>query len=173
MKDNTSSTFKARKPSMSMETETPKETKLLSGEDTMVQIRDGLLPILIKLLRKQPLDTRANGASISADHSTSDQDSQCRELLNVSVLTILSLRNGPREEKLSNSDSMLLPRPLEVCTGLLTFSQWKELTLDAEPSTQDGSNSSNGKLHSSETPRKKAKSWKSPVQLMLKIEISI
>jgi hypothetical protein len=76
MKDNTSSTFKARKPSMSMETETPKETKLLSGEDTMVQIRDGLLPILIKLLRKQPLDTRANGASISADHSTSDQDSQ-------------------------------------------------------------------------------------------------
>jgi len=52
------------------------------------------------------------------------------------------------------------------------LSQWKELTLDAEPTTQDGSNSSTGKLHSSETERNNKKSWMFQVQLMLKTEIS-
>ena len=35
------------------------------------------------------------------------------------------------------------------------YSPWNQLTLDADPSTQDGSNSSDGKLHSSKTSRNK------------------
>ena len=52
------------------------------------------------------------------------------------------------------------------------YSHRKELTLDAEPSTQDGSNSSSGELHSSETRRNKTKQWKYQVVLMLKTETS-
>jgi hypothetical protein len=52
------------------------------------------------------------------------------------------------------------------------FSHRKELTSDAEPSTQDGSNSSSGELHSSETRRKTTKQWKSQEVLMLKTETS-
>jgi len=122
------------------------------------------------------LERRVNRAkdmvSLLMNHSTSDPSFQCRELLNVSEPTILSSRNGQRTERLSNSDSIQFPRPLEVCTGLPTFSQWKELTLDAEPTTQDGSNSSDGQLHSLETSRNLTKQWRFQVVLMLKTEIS-
>jgi hypothetical protein len=67
------------------------------------------------------------------NHSTSDPDFQCKELLNVSVLTMPLSRSGPREEKLSNSDLTQFQRQLEATTGLLMYSQWKDLTLDAEP----------------------------------------
>jgi hypothetical protein len=105
-------------------------------------------------------------------HSTSDPSFQCRESLNVSVPVILPSRNGQRAERLSNSDSIQSPRLLEACTGLPMYSQWKELTLDAEPSTQDGSNSSNGQLHSLETKRKPTRSWMFQVVLIPKTEIS-
>jgi len=106
------------------------------------------------------------------NHSTSDLSFQCRELLNVSVPVTLPSRNGQRAEKHNNSDSIKFPRLSEACTGLPTFSQWKELTLDAEPWTQDGSNSSNGKLHSSETKRKPIKPWMFQMVSMPKTEIS-
>jgi len=52
------------------------------------------------------------------------------------------------------------------------LSQWKELILDAEATTQDGSNSSLGLLHSLEIRRNKTRSWMFQMVLMLKIEIS-
>jgi len=52
------------------------------------------------------------------------------------------------------------------------YSQWKEATLDAEPTTQDGSNSSNGQLHSLETTRKTTRSWMFQMLKTLKTEIS-
>jgi hypothetical protein len=46
---------------MFMETEMKKEERLLSGRSTMDTTRDGLSSILIRLLRKQLLDTAENG----------------------------------------------------------------------------------------------------------------
>jgi hypothetical protein len=51
------------------------------------------------------------------------------------------------------------------------YSQWKELTSDVEATTQDGSNSSDGLLHSLETRRKTTRLWIFQEALMLKIEI--
>jgi hypothetical protein len=76
MKDNTSSTSTTRRHLMSMEEKMKKQERSLSGEDTTEPIRDGESSILIKLLRNQKLDTAKNGASISTDYSTSDQDFQ-------------------------------------------------------------------------------------------------
>jgi hypothetical protein len=50
--------------------------------------RDGRLSILIKL---KPLELRVstrNSDSISTDHSTSDQECQCKELLSATVPTM-------------------------------------------------------------------------------------
>jgi hypothetical protein len=52
------------------------------------------------------------------------------------------------------------------------YSLWKAATLDAEPWTQDGSNSSNGLLHSLEIRRKPTRSWMFLELLMQKTEIS-
>jgi hypothetical protein len=76
MKDNTSSTSKTRRQSMSIKERMLKDKRLLSGRDTTEPIRDGESSILIKLLRNQQMDTAKNGASISTDYSTSDQDFQ-------------------------------------------------------------------------------------------------
>jgi hypothetical protein len=54
-------------------------------------------------------------------------------LLNVLVLVMLPSRNGLRTERPNNGDLTQFQRQLEECTGLLMYSQWKELTLDAEP----------------------------------------
>jgi hypothetical protein len=51
-------------------------------------------------------------------------------------------------------------------------SQWSQTTLDAEATTQDGSNSSPGELHSLEIRRSNPRSWMFQVLLMLKTEIS-
>jgi hypothetical protein len=49
----------------------------------------------------------------------------------------------------------------------------KERTLDAEPTTQDGSNSSNGLNQIFNSERTHHRSWKFMEKLMLKTEISI
>jgi hypothetical protein len=54
-------------------------------------------------------------------------------LLNVPVPVMLPSRNGIRTEEPKNGDSTQYPRLLEIETGLLMYSQWKELTLDADP----------------------------------------
>jgi hypothetical protein len=61
---------------------------------------------------------------------------------------MLSLRSTPRAEKLKNGNSIQQLRPFTITIGLLMYSQWKEPTLDADPLTQNGSNSSNGKVDS-------------------------
>jgi hypothetical protein len=76
MKDNTSSMFKAERHLMFSKTEILKDKRLSPIEDTMVQIKDGSLFILIKLLRNQQLDSTENLDSISTDCSISDQECQ-------------------------------------------------------------------------------------------------
>jgi hypothetical protein len=61
---------------MFTETKIKKDKRLLSGENTTVQTKDGLLSMLINQERKELLDTAENGVCISTDYSTSDLDSQ-------------------------------------------------------------------------------------------------
>jgi hypothetical protein len=113
----TSSTFRTERFLMLREAVIQKDKKFLSGTDTTEPTRDGESSILIKLERTEPRVTTTNGASISADHSTSDQDSQCKESLNASVLTTSSLRDMLQEERPNNSGSMKSARPSDPTTG--------------------------------------------------------
>jgi len=57
-----------------------KVKQLSSGIDMEVQIKDGELSILIKLIKNQPQDLTKSSVSSSTDHSFSDLDCQCKEL---------------------------------------------------------------------------------------------
>jgi hypothetical protein len=70
---------------------------LLSITDTTESTKDGELPILISMPRKEHLVTIKNMDSISTDFSTSDLDFQCGELLQLSEL-ILNSRDITKEE---------------------------------------------------------------------------
>jgi hypothetical protein len=56
--------------------------------------KDGRLSILIRLEPSELRDSTRNSASISIDHSTSDQDFHSKELLSATVLTMSGLRDG-------------------------------------------------------------------------------
>jgi hypothetical protein len=53
-------------------------------------------------------------------------------LQSVSVPVMLPSRNGTKTEEPKNGDLIQYQRPLETETGLLMYSQWKELTLDVD-----------------------------------------
>jgi hypothetical protein len=99
--------------------------------------KDGELPTLISSLVLMLIERRVNrakdSASLSENHSISDPSFLCRESLNVLEPVTLPSRNGLKAERHNNSDSTQSPRLSEACTGLLTYSQWKVATLDAEP----------------------------------------
>jgi len=110
---------------------------------------------ILKELNSEPRVLIQRLTWLSMKYSCSDLSFQCKELLNVSVQTMLSSRNTIRTEKPRNGNLIQNQRPLTTITGLLILCQWKEPTLDAEPKTQDGSNSSSGELHTLETESKK------------------
>jgi hypothetical protein len=89
---------------------------LLSITDTTESTKDGELPILISMPRKEHLVTIKNMDSISTDFSTSDQDSQCKELLKLS-LTILDSEDSTIQEednKLGSSTEFRIPSSLNT-----------------------------------------------------------
>jgi hypothetical protein len=86
--DRTSSTSITRRLLMSMVEKILKDKRLLSGRDTTELTRDGLLSILTKQRKKLVRDMIENTDSTSTEHSSSDQDSQCKELPKL-CLTIL------------------------------------------------------------------------------------
>jgi hypothetical protein len=65
-------------------------------EDITEQIRDGRYSILTRRQRLKPRDSMKNSDSISIDHSTLDQDSQCRELPSATVPTMFGSEDGER-----------------------------------------------------------------------------
>jgi hypothetical protein len=81
---------------MFIQEEIKKNNKLSSGVIMERRTRDGLLSILIKLNQFKLRDLQKNSDSTSTDHSTSDQDSQVRELLNAKDTTTSFLENGNR-----------------------------------------------------------------------------
>jgi hypothetical protein len=81
------------------------ETRLNFGRFTI------LTRWVMKLIRRRVIEIKTP-VLLSMNHSTSDQNFQCRESLNVSEQVILHSRNGQRIERLSNSNSTQSPRPL-------------------------------------------------------------
>lgn len=57
----------------------------------------------------------------------------------------------PTAEKLKNGNTIQQLRQSTTTTGPHMYSQWKETTSDVDLLPQDGNNSSNGKVDSSET----------------------
>jgi hypothetical protein len=83
-----------------------KDNKLLPGRNTTEPTRDGELSMLIQQRKKEQVDMIKNMDSISIDHSTSDQDFQCGELLKM-FPTILDSRDMSLEER-DNKHSHLI-----------------------------------------------------------------
>jgi hypothetical protein len=116
-----------------------------------------------------------NSVSISTDHSTLDQDFQCRELLNAMEPTMSGSRDGERMLLLNNGSSMRSQRQSRITTGSLIHLKSKATAalqmLDALVPTQDGGNYSELMDLSLETSRT-IKYWMSKVELMERIRTS-
>jgi hypothetical protein len=80
--ENISSMSITRRHSMSIKIRMLKDKRLLFIRDIMAGIRDGELFTLINQRVKQQVDSIENMDYTSTDHSSSDPDFQCRELLN-------------------------------------------------------------------------------------------
>jgi hypothetical protein len=133
-----------------------KKVKLLSCMPKMeITIRmltkDGKLFILTKLKQLELKVSTKNSASTSTDLSTSDQDSQCKELLSAMELTTCGSRDGGRMLELSNGTLMKCLRPSELDTT--TSHGISRVLVGPEKCksgvlTQDGSKYSNIKMDS-------------------------
>jgi hypothetical protein len=86
-------------------------------EDTMEPIKDGRYSILTRRQRLKPRDSMKNLDSISIDHSTLDQDSQCRESLSAMEPTTSGSEDGERMPWVNNGSSMRFPRLSRVSNG--------------------------------------------------------
>jgi hypothetical protein len=127
---------------MFIQIKTKKANRLLLGRDTVEQIRDGELSILTNQRRKEHLDMIKNTDSTSTDYSTSDQDSQCKELPKL-FLTILDSEDIPFQERDNKLGSSIESRiPLSLTTPDHTQSTWQATTAiptsESLLPTQDG-----------------------------------
>ena len=104
--------------------------------------RDGRLSTLTKLKQLELRASTRNSVSTSTDHSTSDQECQCKELLSATELTTSGSRDGERMLEPNNGTSMKSQRPSRTTTGSHTHLTFKEmvdpLTSDAQLLTLDG-----------------------------------
>jgi hypothetical protein len=115
--DSNSLTSKTTKHLMFIKTKILKDKRLLSGRDITDGIRDGESSIWTNPERKVQRDTTPNSVSTSADHSTLDQECQCKELSNALAPTTLSSEDMSEEEPLKDSSSILPARPSSLNTG--------------------------------------------------------
>jgi hypothetical protein len=107
-----------------------KDKEFGSGADTIRPTRDGELPMLTSTKRKKERDITETTDSISPDHSTSDQECQCKELLRESEV-MLDSEDGERTKNNNNSSSILLLRQSSLKTqnpGHLKFQIREEIT---------------------------------------------
>jgi hypothetical protein len=123
----------------------------------MGNIKDGEFFTLTKQKQQRQRVLMKNSVSTSTDHSILDQDYQCKELLNATVLTTSGSRDGETMLKPSNGTLMRSPRPSKTTTGSHTHLKSKEtvdhLMQDALVLIQDGGNSSDLMEPSLETSR--------------------
>jgi hypothetical protein len=94
----TSLTSTTRRLLMSTKTRILKDKRLLYGRDIMVGTKDGESSILTKQPRKEHQDSIKSMDCTSTDHSSSDPDFQCRELLSL-FHGMLDLEDTIKEEE--------------------------------------------------------------------------
>jgi len=139
---------------------------------TIMPTKDGRLYISTKLKQLELRASTKSSVSTSTDHSTSDQECQCKELLNAMVPTMSGSEDGERTLLLNNGTSMRSPRPSRTTTGRATHSISNPTvdltTLDALQLTQGGGKCSNTKELQLST--REEKFWKSSETLMLNRE---
>jgi hypothetical protein len=135
---------------MSQEAEMLKVKKLSFGATTAKPTRNGTLSISIKTRASKVKDSTKNGASISTDHSTSDQDSQCTESLSATVQTTSGSRDTKLMSRLNNSTSTRPQRPSSLSNGRIDQSPFKATvvaqTLEWKEPTLDGGNFGESKV---------------------------
>jgi hypothetical protein len=131
--------------------------------------------MLTRLQRLKLRDSMRNSVSTSTDHSTSDQDYQCRELLSAMEPTMSGSRDGERTSLLNNGSSMRSQRQSRITTGSLIHLKSKAMVAlqmpDALVLTLDGGNYSDLMELSLETS-KTIKYWMSKVELTERIRTS-
>jgi len=104
-----------------------KDKQSVYMETIMVNIKDGELSILIKLVQFNPRDSTRTSASISTDHSTSSQNSHSTELLNATVQTMFGSEDGETTLWASNGSLMVSPRLSSLNNGRTTHLISKEM----------------------------------------------
>jgi hypothetical protein len=127
--ERTSPTFKTERFLISIKEKTKKDKKLLFGTDITELIKDGESSMLISQRKSLLKDSTPDSVSTSTDNSISDQECQCKELLNALVPTTLFSEDMSREEPLKDSTSTLPARPLSLNNGN-TFPWTSNLTED-------------------------------------------
>jgi hypothetical protein len=141
-KENTSLISKTRRQLMSIRTRILRDKRLSSGEDTMAGTKDGELSMLTKQRRKEVQDGIQDMDSTSIDHSSSDQNFQCGELLKLLDLMLDSEDITFQEEDNKLSNLTEYPIPSSLCITLATHltlpAMVKELTLESQQPIQDG-----------------------------------
>jgi hypothetical protein len=100
----------------------------LFGRDMEELTRDGRSSMKMRKKEKLAKDLMKTSVSTSIDHSISDLDFQCKELLSVSEPTMLSLNHGFKIESHSNSSSIMLARLSDLNNGRTML--WKSKAME-------------------------------------------
>jgi len=117
MKVDSSPTCGITEFSTSTKAKTQNIKKLFFTRELETETRNGKSNILTQSVRRTTRDLTKTSVSIQTDHSTSDQDSQCKELWNASGPTTWYSRDGERMLQPSNSSSTQFQRPLDPNNG--------------------------------------------------------
>jgi len=127
---------------MSQEEKTRNTDQLSYTKDTERLTSNGRLSTLMLLRRNSPRDWMLTSDSISTDHSTPDQECQCKESSNVLELTMLHSRDGERMLWDNNGTSIVSLRPSRISNGNHIHSTFRAMVeapmSDVPQPTQDG-----------------------------------
>jgi hypothetical protein len=96
-----------------------KEIESLFPRTTRLKNRNGMSSMLMKPRKSQLRDLTKTMVSKSTDHSTSDQECQCTELLNALDITVPGSRIIERMLCHNNGTSTKYQRPSRICNGRL------------------------------------------------------
>jgi hypothetical protein len=91
--------------------------RLLFGRDTVAETRNGRCNMLTKQRMLKRRDLLVTSVSMPTDHSTSDQDSQCKESWSASEPIISLLEDGERIHWHNNGTSTQFQRLSDLSNG--------------------------------------------------------
>jgi len=117
MKDNSSQTLRTARFLMFQKEKILKQAMFKFGRDTVERTRDGQSSILTIKRMRNMRRVKKFSDGFQTNHFISDQDYQCKELLQLQETTISYSTDGLRTNLLNNGSSNQFLRPLETRTG--------------------------------------------------------